>query len=391
MGRLRRPLLVLGVLLLLDVLANMAVLSDGQLFGVRIAPFAPPLFTEPQERRIERARTHLARGELGGFVDADLGWCPQADTERQYFAYDAHAARRSSRPFPEASAIGVRRIVAVGCSFTRGDEVDAKEGWTAHLHDNRDDLDLANLGMGGYGLDQARLRMVRDGLPLAPDEVWMGWTPAVSYRVTTVFPPCLRHESGSAAFKPRYRLNPGGELELLPMPTPDLASFVASFDDPDALYRSLLETDDWVARSPEAFAPYGDSWLHYSTVGRFGLTVMERGGRDPYASLSDPDSGLAQLLTAILRGFALDADAAGVKPRLVILPARPDLVAASEGERPWAAIVTALGSVMDVCDTTDALLAAGAHEDGAFWARGGHYSARAHAIVAEAIARTWLD
>ena len=315
MRRFRRPLLVLGVLLLLDVLINVTVLADGQVFGVRVAPFSPPLFTEHQEQRIERARAQLARGEMDGFVDADLGWCPRTE--------------------------GMRRIVAVGCSFTRGDEVASDEGWVARLHDGRDDVDLANLGMGGYGLDQARLRMVRDGLPLAPDEVWLGWTPAVSYRVTTVFPPCLRHESGSAAFKPRYRIDAAGELELVPMPVRDLPDFVAAFDEPERLYRTLLATDDWVARSPETYATYGESWWHFSAAGRFVATVLERGERDPYASLRDPEFGLVALVTAILRGFADDARTGGVTPRLVILPSHPDLVAASKGERPWAAVVDA--------------------------------------------------
>tara|TARA_R110002096_G_scaffold191185_1_gene372566 strand:+ start:3115 stop:4290 length:1176 start_codon:yes stop_codon:yes gene_type:complete len=391
MRRFRRPLLVLGVLLLLDVLINVTVLADGQVFGVRVAPFSPPLFTEHQEQRIERARAQLARGEMDGFVDADLGWCPRADSELGLYAYDVNAARRSSRPFPDTSTEGMRRIVAVGCSFTRGDEVASDEGWVARLHDGRDDVDLANLGMGGYGLDQARLRMVRDGLPLSPDEVWLGWTPAVSYRVTTVFPPCLRHESGSAAFKPRYRFNAAGELELVPMPVRDLTDFVAAFDEPERLYRTLLATDDWVARSPEAYATYGESWWHFSAAGRFVATVLERGERDPYPSLLDSEIGLATLVTAILNGFADDARARNVRPRLVILPSHPDLVAASKSERPWAAVVDAVRDHMDVCDTTDALLAAGAHQDDAYWASGGHYSAQANAVVADALAATWLD
>src|SRR5690606_35535786 len=87
----------------------------------------------------------------------------------------------------------------------------------------RDELEVANLAMGAYGLDQALLRLRRDGLHLAPDEIWLGWLPAASLRVGTLYRPAQRHWSGPTFFKPRFRLREGNALELVANPAQSIA------------------------------------------------------------------------------------------------------------------------------------------------------------------------
>ena len=391
----RRLLVLLLALVALDQLVLFTVLRDDELFGVRVAPFAPPFFTDHQEGRVRAAKRRLAKdGETAArsFLDPHLGWCPRPNstTAKGLYAFDVFGGRASDRPFPETSAAGVRRVVAVGCSFTRGDEVPGDQTWAAYLHDGRGDLDLANLGMGGYGLDQAQLRFVRDGLPLAPDEAWIGWVPSVTLRMTTTFPPCMGHYSGAAVFKPRYELV-DGQLVLVPMPTPNLAKYVAAFDRPEELYAQLLAHDHWVQRSPLAYAPRGSSIWHRTALGRLALTRLERGDRNAHPYLLDEADPVRALTIAVLRRFAEDARAAGVVPRLLILPGQSDLAAAASGERPWQGVVDAVADLMDHCDPTDALIEAGAVDDRSAWMDGWHYAPSANRVVAEAIAATWLD
>ena len=65
------------------------------------------------------------------------------------------------------------RALAIGCSFTHGDGVEGAEAWPAVVERSLSGHEVVNLGVGAYGLDQALLRLRRDGPELAPDKVWM--------------------------------------------------------------------------------------------------------------------------------------------------------------------------------------------------------------------------
>jgi len=60
------------------------------------------------------------------------------------------------------------RILCSGDSFTQGAGVGDDQTWCALLAARDHRLESVNLGVGGYGLDQAYLRFKRDGQPLEP-------------------------------------------------------------------------------------------------------------------------------------------------------------------------------------------------------------------------------
>lgn len=395
---LRRLALVVGGVVATDQTLQYTVFRDGMVRGQRVAPFDPPLFGTPQWTQLARMRQALAEGRAGAMLDdldAELGWTPHSRPTQAsrvgLYEYDERGLRRSGVPLDSAPALGVRRVVAIGCSFTRGDEVSGTECWAGRLSDERESLEIANLGMGGYGLDQALLRLERDGLPLGPDEVWLGLLPSAALRNATHFTALANRWTALVCFKPRFEFSASGELVLRPNPAPDLAGAVALLSDQEAFLRALGPDNPWVLREPRAFAPRGDSWMHHSAFLRAWLTWRETGGNDPALALQDPESIHRRLLLALVRRTAEVSQAAGARFRMLVLPDRRDLASAARGERYWAAVVLELtNSGIEVLDLTDRLLDAGVHLADQFWAPRGHYSSDGNAAVAEAIADAWL-
>jgi len=387
----RRALLALAGLALADQAAQWTVLADGRLAGAHVAPHAPPLFTEEQVEEIALLRRDptLAAppGSSASLFDAELGWAPRPGSRGRRASYDEHGARRSLVPLADGPRPGLRRVVALGCSFTHGDEVGEGESWAALLSDEREDLEVANLGFGGYGLDQALLRWRRDGRPLAADEVWLGWMPGASLRVTTHLPLLANHWTRHVLFKPRFVLA-GGELALRPSPTPDRASLLALYDDPARLLAALGPDDPWIARARGCYLPRGDVWWHRSALARIAMTARERGARDPSAWLAREESGLSALLVALVEATAREARLAGARFRLLLLPSRHDLA----GPPYWEPTLTALRALgLEVIDLAPDLAAQGIANQPDAWMPGGHYAPRAHRLVADAIARRLGD
>jgi len=385
----RRLALAALAALLADQAVQWTVLRDGWLAGRRIAPFDPPLFHAAQHAARERLAA-LARGETPAGpprnvrLDAELGWAPEPGSAAGDYRYDASGARvGASGPLPPTRTPGVRRVVALGCSFTHGDEVAGDRTWCSRLDEARADLELANLGVGGYGADQALLRLRRDGLPLRPDEVWFGLLPAAAARVTTLYRPAERHHDPSVGFKPRFVLD-GGALRRVPCPAPDAEAALHLLTDQRAFAAACRE-DAWVARWPAAYAPQGSHPAHWFAGTRLLLTELEAGGRDVSAALRDPQGEVRRLLSALVLALRDTARAAGAGFRLLLLPDRAALNEAAAGTPSWAGLADELSAAgVAVMDLSPAL--AGACLDAALWQPGGHWGPELHAAVARVLA-----
>lgn len=384
---LRRILITASTFLVLDQVVQYGLLADGTIGAVRVAPFDPPLFSPYQWERLATFERLLARGETPQQFDPDLGWCPRTGDSGDGFHYDARGARATpGDPAPS----GPPAVVAVGCSFTRGDEVAAREAWPARVARTWG-VDVANLGVGGYGTDQAYLRFQRDGLPLRPREAWLAIVPGTCLRVSTQFSPIERHWAESVAFKPRFVLGPEDRLGLVPTPVVDIEGYVRLMHDQRALLDAIGRSDLWIRRCPSAYAPRGTSWWHYSGTGRLALTFLEHRGREPEPWLEDGASEVRRVLEGVVRGFVKAASDGGVRARVLVLPSREDLRSLRRhGRAYWAGLFEGLrGAGVDVLDLTEALEGNGLADDPDGWAPGGHYGPRAHGVVASAIVAAW--
>jgi hypothetical protein len=383
----RRLLVAAALLVVLDQLALHLLLGDGELLGRRVAPYDPPIFNEGQERELGWLREHLETGEptaerMG--YDAELGWCPPRAIEYGGHVFDAAGTRVGTRPLTVARRPGLRRIVAVGCSFTFGQEVADDESWAAQLELLRADLELANLGVGAYGIDQALLRYVRDGRPLAGDEVWLGLFPSAALRVTTLYRPAQRHWAFIARFKPRFVLEAGGELRLVPNPAPSPAEAYALLTHQDRFFEALRRDDAWVARCPAAWMPEGSHPVHHSALGRAVLTALEVQGRDRLAGLREPSSEVHRLVRALVLRLRDEAEADGARFRLLILPGPAELAEVTAGgDTSWSALCAELAREgVEVLDPSAAMAARLADHPGTLFAQGQHYDAEGNRWMA---------
>lgn len=382
-----RSLALLAGLALGDWALGQILLEDGLLFGRPVAPFDPPLFSPAQRRALMGIEQALEGGEARAVrFDAELGWCNRPESGFGEFRYDWSGARIGAAPLARVKRPGVRRVVAVGCSMTHGEEVVAADAWCARIDAALEDLEVANLGVAAYGIDQALLRLRRDGWRLDPDEVWLGVMPQAALRVTTLFRPLLDHWSLDVAFKPRFELGQAGVLELVPNPARSLADVVHLLHEQRFLLDTFAGRDPWIARAPLAYAPRGSSWTHRSFTARVVLTALEKSGRD-LATCFDQSGGFGRLYTSIVRSMARECAEKRATFHVFVLPGPDDLRQKREVGHgyweDWAARLRSEG--MSVIDCSSALMHPG--DAGTNWfAPGGHYSSEASERVARALA-----
>jgi hypothetical protein len=385
--------LVLGCLLALgvDQAVLYAALDDDLVLGQRLAPFDPPYFTAAQRAALARIEQQVRTGEppaeLLGF-HAELGWAHAPESGAEDFVFDRFGARVGVAPLAAQKPAGVTRVAAFGCSFTIGVQVGPLKCWPAALDALSPGVEVANLGVAGYGLDQAflRWRLTHDALDC--DEVLLGFLPAAATRNLSVYRPALRHWSETLAFKPRFVLALDGELELVPNPARSFAELARLVRTQSELHAVLARTDGWVQRAPAAWAPRGSHWSHWFATGRLALTLLERRGRDPAAALADASSETYRVTRAIALAMAREVQHSGARFRLLVLPDRPALRSAASGRPYWASFAADVNEAgVELLDLSPALLAAGALDDDAFWLADGHYAPGAHAVVARALAQ----
>ncbi len=123
--------------------------------------------------------SHLARPALAERLhthyDAELGWTNTAGLRVEDAYGPGRTVTINAQGFRGAAdtlvarPAGRTRIVCSGDSFTFGYGVADADAWPAQLGALDARLDVVNLALGGYGIDQMYLRYLRDGLPLEQD------------------------------------------------------------------------------------------------------------------------------------------------------------------------------------------------------------------------------
>ncbi len=149
-----------------------------------------------QHREKIKALLHTPKG-----YDSELGWCKKVRSRRKY------SPTKSSNTF---------RVACFGDSFVYGDEVELEEVWTS-LVEAKTNIECINLGVSGYGLDQAYLRYKRDGIKYNADVVIIGYMLANINRHVSMFRPFLKSDTGIPLTKPRFVLK-NDNLSLVPNP-----------------------------------------------------------------------------------------------------------------------------------------------------------------------------
>lgn len=294
--------------------------------------------------RIWSQRTHRERGSV---FDPELGWrmVPSVVKVGKWWSAD-EPARTNALGWRDAEFAlerrpGVRRVIALGDSFTFGVAVDYGERFTEELERLVPDLEVLNFGVNAFGPDQELRLLETEGLRYRPDVVLL-----------TVFLgndlDDIRYARRHGWPRPRYELA-GGELRFHPaVATWDVRLRCSSYLG-EALFRVIGDP-----LPPEIFAPGLES---ADTLPLFEALVAR----------------MAELTTA-----------AGA--RLVVALAYPPERLAGEPsprEREVRGLLEA--REIELVDTFELLShSAAAGEEP--HAADGHWSARGHALVAGALA-----
>lgn len=373
-----------AVLLLLLTLAEVGARLVAPRIGLDVRPLADLLAEQSQQ--MDRLLTDTASLTM---LDADLGWRHRpgfADSLRHYDAAGIRGTRVVS-PLPTA---GVTRLVAAGDAFTAQLEVGDDEAWPAVLETASPGTEVLNMGVGGYGTDQAMLHFVRDGAPFAPRLVLIGFASVDLRRAIGVFPR-FASTYELPLTKPRFTLDAAGALAFVPNPAATRAEKERLRDDP-ASVRALGPLDGWYERWRYE-APLLDRSGLFRAVRALATKVHRRSidadrlydGEGFRAASPAFRLQLAQLLA-----FGDSVRARGAMPVYVLLPAVEAVERARRGGEPdFAPLREALrgDGRAPVLDVTEAFVAAAPPSAGvrAWFMSYGHYSASGNAVVG-----TWL-
>lgn len=396
----RRTAMGLGLSLLMlvgaDQLLLHTVMSDGFFQGHQLAPHDPPLFGDFARQRLHEYE-ELLQNDREEFdrethFDPDLGWCPKPRGHHDSEWFDWAGSRIDATPLPQEIAEDETLIALVGCSFTLGSEVQGDETWAAVLDRKLPKVHVANFGFGGFGIDQALLRYRRDAAPLEPDEVWLGYFPRASVRVTSQLPQ-LYYRRGCRIiyFKPRFTVDDQGHLTLHPSPAKRPEDLPRLLTDQRAFLDAIGENDSWIRRVPAAYAPLGTHWTHHSALTRLWITLQDERRPPDQAMLSDPSSELYRLNRAIVLQLAREVEATGARFRLVLTPGWAEIAQARWGRwSSWALLFEELRREgIAILDPIDFLVEKGVNKAEVFWMPEGHPAPKTHEWIAEAILAEW--
>ena len=146
-----------------------------------------------------------------------LGWAPKPHSHSKDVRINSQGIR-ADHNFAHFIHSEVVRASAFGDSFTFGEEVANEDTWEHQLEEQDARMEVLNFGVGAYGLDQAYMRYMQDGISFHSDIVFIGFMSENIYRNLNVFRP-FYHSSYATNFytKPRFLLT-NDSLVLLDNP-----------------------------------------------------------------------------------------------------------------------------------------------------------------------------
>lgn len=234
--------------------------------------------------------------------DSELGWFHQKNKQvvlrkGKILAVDLATNNfgfRGTRNYERKRPAGIKRIMVLGDSFIFGWGVRDHETFSAQMELENPNLEVINLGVAGYGLDQISLSFKKIGEPFRPDFVFIGIFPEDFWRATRAFT-----DAGYA--KPYYSISKSGGLTLhnVPVPKPQQMR-IGQF--PEVIKHSFVE-----------------KLLLHSALYRLARKTLLRLGRD--VGILDPSIDEEWLLgRAILRKLTADIRSLQAEPVLLVIP-----------------------------------------------------------------------
>lgn len=342
-GRLLGALLL--AVLMIEIVARLATGTAHN--GMPMVMNYPLLPYRPTEALI---RDYLAHNAASTYLveDKDLGWCvgPSGTVDQEgrvLYASNAQAARAEpGRVYAQDPPAGTVRIVTVGDSFTHCDDVPNADTWQVALEAGQPGLEVVNLGVPGYGTDQAFLRWRRDGGRFGSQLVILGIWPENMCRNLNLVRYYLVPTEGFSV-KPRL-VRRGGELVTVNAPVMGADELIATLTEPES--HPILADERWYET-----ATTQPTLLQNLRSVRIVESVYELYDRKQQRArlYSGEDPAAIDITVAIAEQFAREVEAAGATPLILMLPMR-DLLAQHTGPQPFPLVAALRARGLDVLD-----------------------------------------
>lgn len=351
----------------------------------------PRAFIEPHRAQIER----LIHGQTE-FVtfDPTLGWSHKPWGRGGIYRANGQGLR-ADRDYSPTPPPGVFRAETFGDSFMVGADVEVEKTWQALIEREDPSLEVMNFGVSGYGTDQAVLRYLTEGRAFAPDVVILSTITENALRCQTTFRPFYLPSTGLPMTKPRYRLEEG-KLVLVPNPIQSLEGYQELLDHPETELPRIGRWDEFYHQYEPSTTPLIDNFPSVRAV-RFWLQGWRRwwaGWSDRSRNVTDwyaPGGGRSPLLSKIFDRFHDQAVADGAVPVFLFFPIHFEYAnGAVAGRMPYQMLVEFVHAKgyrsIDCADVFQPYLEDHPWSDlYAHGAKGGHYSPRAHQLIATAV------
>ncbi len=262
---------------------------------------------------------HITPDKVESFLarryDPDLGWGPTPDTVNSIGA-------RSNHEYDDLE----RTVSVYGDSYARGDGVSVEDSWAMQL-EHRIDCGVLNFGVGGYGTDQAQMRMERKYPSARSSTVLMCIQVENVMRNVNIYRGFFR--PGFDPPKPRY-IPKGDGLEVF-----------NPFDSPEAVREILLEDPDRLIEYGKKYDAScremlvgGKPWrMHFPYTYQVGVRLpficrhvgyrVSKLGRHVH-HFDEGSEGLDIMQRIILR-FLDYAEQEGFQPAVVVFPTPRDV------------------------------------------------------------------
>ena len=152
-----------------------------------------------------------------------LGWSIKDNGSSKLYQANSSGIR-SNKEYAFIPPRGVRRVSTFGDSFTHCDGVKNNETWQAIMESHDSNIEVINFGVGGFGLDQAYLRYLEDGIQYKSHIVLIGFMSENISRNVNTYRPFYFSITGIPLTKPRFVIK-DGKLSLIPNPMQKLHDY----------------------------------------------------------------------------------------------------------------------------------------------------------------------
>lgn len=287
--------------------------------------------------------------------------------------------------------VGGKRYLAqsYGDSFVEGAEVGPDHTWQAQF-EQLTGAAILNLGVGGYGLDQAVLKFEKHARNYSTRLAILGLYPqtyrrALSYHPFYYF---ANSEAFTFAFKPIF-VKEDGRFKLMPPPCADAACLMEALSNRDhEIWRQLKGHDYWYLKNQgKPTADFPITLAYAQVLPQILHQRRERQGTENYFFVNDQSF---QLVEYLITRFVKSSRNFGMTPVCLLLYAPVDLKVIKAGIRLDDKLIKFLEkSDVPHVDTARHILAQYRQDDDfmGLSAPEGHLNERGNRLVAESLAQ----